>query len=54
MASDYTGGKVYGVRPVLILDPARADWEYPEETEDGLYITQVYEATETGDVLEVI
>ena len=53
-ASDYTGGKVYGVRPVLILDPARADWEYPEETEDGLYITQVYEATETGDTLEVI
>lgn len=52
--SDYTGGKVYGVRPVLILDPARADWEYPEETEDGLYITQVYEATETGDTLEVI
>lgn len=53
-ASDYTRGKVYGVRPVLVLDPARADWEYPEETEDGLYITQVYEATETGDTLEVI
>lgn len=52
-SAEYSG-KTFGVRPMFILDPSRAGWEYPEEVDDGLLITQAYDIINTDDGLEGI